>query len=364
MPDNLLTGKTSDFLKIGVGAAARGDLDTLKQILEIKPHWRARIGSHGRTMVWEAAYRGRLNVVSYLLETYDDIDIEARGCHFTPMLVEVSPLCAAAYKKRNPVVERLEEAGAQWDVLTYAFLGHYNEVKQLVLEKPNLVKEEFSQHDPSLVATLMHYAISSVNADMVDFLLEQGANVKQYNEQLLKYSLWRGNFRILEALLKAGLDPSEKNLLRGDIDDDAIVDLLKQFGATIDINASNNGWPSLVYLCRGDRGGNPDEVRKLISQGADINIRNYKGQSALHCAAKAGFVKPVAILLDHGADVNAKDQEGDTPLHAVCKSTTKNQLNLQQIIDLLKKSGADTTQRNRHNRTPSDVLRRKSSLEL
>ena len=93
----LLTGKASDFLKIAVAAAGRGDMDTVRAVLGERPDWIARIGSHGRTMLWEAAYRGRAETVEYLLDPGADID--ARGCHYAPLLVDISPYCAA--RKRD-----------------------------------------------------------------------------------------------------------------------------------------------------------------------------------------------------------------------------------------------------------------------
>ncbi len=358
----LLTGKSSDFLKIGVGAAARGDLDTLRQILELKPEWRKRVGSHGRTMLWEASYRGRINVVSHLLDTYDDIDIEARGCHYTPLLVEISPLCAAIFKKRAAVSDRLEEAGAQRDIVTRTFLGESQEVERLVRDDPSLVTKEFFQHDPHFDATLLHYAVSGVHPDLVQLLIDRGAKVKPYSELLLRFALWRGDDSILRSLLEAGLDVSQKALLRGDIGEERLVELLESFGAKIEIDASDNGWPSLVYVCRGDRGGNSQVVKELLDQGADVNVTNYKGQTALHCAAKAGFVAPVRILLNRGARVNAQDREGDTPLHAACRSSIKNHARLQEVVDLLLSKGADLSVKNRKGRTPKEVLRRSTNL--
>lgn len=315
-------------------------------------------------MLWEASYRGRLNIVSFLLETYDDIDIEARGCHYTPLLVEISPLCAAIFKKRTAVAKRLREAGAQHDVLTSTFLGETQEVEQSIRENPNLVTQEFHQHDPHFDATLMHYAVSGVHPDLVALLIEHGAKVKPYSNLLLRFAIWRRDAEILNLLLEAGMDVSQKPLLQGDIDDPQLVEMLKSFGARIEIDASENGWPSLVYVCRGDRGGNAKTVKDLLEQGADVNIRNYKGQSALHCAAKAGFIEPVRILLDHGADVNAQDRDGDTPLHTACKSSIKNHQRIQQVVDLLIKNGANLSARNNRGRTPEQVLRRSTTLVL
>ena len=41
---SLLTGKISDFLKIGVAAAGRGDLETVQTVLAERPDWLLRAG--------------------------------------------------------------------------------------------------------------------------------------------------------------------------------------------------------------------------------------------------------------------------------------------------------------------------------
>lgn len=362
--NSILTGNASDFLKIGVNAAARGDLATLQEVLEERPTWRTRVGSHGRTMLWEAAYRGRLEIVDFLLTTFDDIDIEARGCHYTPLLVEISPLCAAILKKRKAVTTRLQDAGAQKDVVTATYLGELQNVTNFLNSEPSLVQKSFFQHDPHFDATLLHYAVAGNHTEIVRLLLELGAEVKPHSNHLLDFALDRSNAAILKLLLEADADATQKTYLLGDIDPPELAALLKQHGASIEIDATDNGWPSLVYVCRGDRGGNPDSVRELIRLGADVNVTNYKGQTALHTAAKAGFVEPVEILLAHGANVNAQDQNGDTPLHTACKSSIKDQSKLQNVVNLLTEANADLTIENNQGRTATQVKRRKSKIEL
>ena len=73
--------------------------------------------------------------------------------------------------------------------------------------------------------------------------------------------------------------------------------------------------------------------------GADVNVRNYKGQTALHCAAKAGFDQIVALLLDRGAEVNAKDDKGATPLATALRSKIKDKDRLAAVIGLLTDAG-------------------------
>ena len=133
---SILPGKISDFLKIAVAAAGRGDLQTVQAVLAQKPAWIIRIGSHGRTMLWEAAYRGRLAMVDYLLD--QGADIHACGCHFTPLLVEISPYCAARYKRHHAVADRLLTRGATTDIYTAAFLGESDAVADYLDREPSL----------------------------------------------------------------------------------------------------------------------------------------------------------------------------------------------------------------------------------
>ena len=59
MSQKQLTGKQSDFLEIVVATAARGDLEATREFVDNKPEWIHTVGSHGRTMLWESAYRGK-----------------------------------------------------------------------------------------------------------------------------------------------------------------------------------------------------------------------------------------------------------------------------------------------------------------
>jgi serine/threonine-protein phosphatase 6 regulatory ankyrin repeat subunit B len=75
-------------------------------------------------------------------------------------------------------------------------------------------------------------------------------------------------------------------------------------------------------------------VTSLIDTGADVNMRNVGGMTALMAAAKNGHIDTVKVLLAQNADVNAKDNDGQTALmHAYSQEH-------QNVADMLKAAGA------------------------
>jgi ankyrin repeat protein len=100
--------------------------------------------------------------------------------------------------------------------------------------------------------------------------------------------------RIMEAL-RAGDNKGFKKLAN----EDPKVGNLKGPGGTT---------PLMQAVLYGDL----DAVRLLLVNGADPNIRNEAGATALMWAV--ADTEKLRLLLDHGADVNARSDEGRTPL--------------------------------------------------
>ena len=139
MPNVQLTGNQSDFLKIVVAAAGRGDLETVRQLVDDNPAWIHTVGSHGRTMLWEAAYRGRLEMVQFLLERGADINLP--GCYHIQHRIEITPYCVARYEGRDLVADYLLQRGATLDIHTAAYLKDYDAVHSHLDSDSNLVNQ-------------------------------------------------------------------------------------------------------------------------------------------------------------------------------------------------------------------------------
>ena len=263
---SILPGKISDFLKIGVAAAGRGDLPTVQAVLAQKPAWITRIGSHGRTMLWEAAYRGRLAMVDYLLD--QGADIHACGCHFTPLLVEISPYCAARYKRHHAVADHLLTRGATTDIYTAAFLGDSDAVADYLDREPELATAEKAQHDSSQRMTVLHYAVSAGHLAIVAMLLARGADPRPYSGGLIRFAVWRDRADILKTLLDAGADPTHAEAPRSGIVNPEIIELLTARGVAVDVDHAEGGWPPLVFpVARRPRRQCPARVRPARRRG-------------------------------------------------------------------------------------------------
>jgi len=78
-------------------------------------------------------------------------------------------------------------------------------------------------------------------------------------------------------------------------------------------------------------------VQYLISQGTPIDIRDHKGRTPLHFAARHGSEEAVQLFIDAGADPLAADNSGLTALHYATESTAKS----LSLVSLLLKLGAD-----------------------
>ena len=58
-----------------------------------------------------------------------------------------------------------------------------------------------------------------------------------------------------------------------------------------------------------------NSVKKLAAKGVDVNARDEGGSTPLMRAAVNGNTDVAKLLLDHGADVNVQDRHGWSALH-------------------------------------------------
>ena len=97
--------------------------------------------------------------------------------------------------------------------------------------------------------------------------------------------------------------------------------------------------------------GNTEQVRELLDAGADIDIQDKFGRTALMLSAAYGRADTVKLLLDAGADIDRSNKYGWTALmQAAMWGHTG-------VMELLIQAGADVDIRDSDSRTAFDMLK-------
>ena len=191
---------------------------------------------------------------------------------------------------------------------------------------------------PSTWATPLTYALSGGCSEAVAMLLARGAEVRAHSARMLGIAVGRGHLDLVQMLLEHGADAGQLPL--GDpAKNRALAELAISHG--YDVNTGRPGWPPLVVASRGDKGEHPEKIQALLELGADVNVRDYKGKTALHRAATAGFLGSMEVLLANGADIEAADKKGETPLFDAVRAGRV------EAVVLLLERGADAGAENK-----------------
>ncbi len=292
--------------------AGKGDIEGLAELLARNPEWLNKSGSHGRTLLWEAVRRGKLPAIEWLIA--QGADVNGAGRYNGESFVLLTPYCAAIYYHRLEVAEYLRAHGAQEDIFRAAYLGNVEAVTRELAAHADLINAEDPQ-DNIYYVPLLSFAVAGGRMEMIAFLLDQGAVVAPYSIQLLSLAAKAGRKDILDLLMEHHAQmPALGEAYFSNTYDLEIMRYFLEHGASV-THKGENGFSPLIYLCRADKGEQPEKIRLLLEHHAQVNaLGGPKGRTALHYAAAAGFLDVMTLLLDHGANYRMRDREGETPL--------------------------------------------------
>ncbi|MBR3945320.1 MAG: ankyrin repeat domain-containing protein, partial [Akkermansia sp.] len=244
---------------------------------------------------------------------------------------------------------------------------------------------------------LLHLAAERGRADLVSYLLEQGAAVDALSADAitaLEYAAAQGHTECVKLLLAAGASPNAtakdadtsplsaaaaqghadcvKLLLEAGADTAATKH--KKYSPLMQAIITNNTaciemlLPATPDLLAATQTGHttlmaaasmptPDLLNMLLEHGADANARAISGKTALLLAAQHGRVENMRLLLEHGAQVNTQDNDGDTPLLMTTLHGNT------ECTKLLLDHGADVTLANKAKYTPLMQAARNGTTE-
>ena len=343
-----LSGETSDFLRVVLPACSSGNLSAVKAYLQDERKFINWIGPHGRTMLWEAARKGQLEIVKLLAEEHH-ADLHAMGCYNRETNIEVSPWLVATLNAKSTTADYLTTKGAGLDFHSACYLGKIEYINKILTGDPKTAGRAYVREHRwnGYIVWPLQYAIVGQQPAVVRRLLTAGADPSA-SPNILFDAINTEQLASTELLLAAGADPrSTKH--RDWFENPEFNTLARKYGHDIqEIDVPPEKWPKIVDACRGNHNApdDPSRVIALIESAHDVNVRDYKGKTALHRASQAGFLNITKLLLQHGADIEAKSNEGETPLFDAAFYGRVEQ------IEWLIACGADIEANNNNEETP------------
>ena len=177
--------------------------------------------------------------------------------------------------------------------------------------------------------------------DIVQTLLQSGVNIQQdtsgYNPlvgvktgeiaELLDLAIRAGDVECIEMLLQKGVDVNKIHVTPGrntavEFENISLTKMLFNLCAEVNMVDSSKSTALMTavqciesssYGSQGSR-FNTDVIKLLLKSGADVNIINAQGMTALHIACQRTDRYVVSLLVNAGADVNICDESGNTAL--------------------------------------------------
>ncbi|WP_064643705.1 ankyrin repeat domain-containing protein [Orientia tsutsugamushi] len=197
--------------------------------------------------------------------------------------------------------------------------GDVKTVLDILNENPGLVN---FQQDGDF-KTPLHTSVENKQSEITKVLLERNANVTLQDKDgntPLHFAARDHNLKMTEILLSYG---------------NAIIDMQNNKGQTplhLASTRPHNYQGASALLSKESL----SIAQALLTHGANVNLEDEDGNTALHCATNHFHHKEITeILLNHGANVNAQNNLGDTALHRAAKNGL-----LPTVVCLLK-SGAN-----------------------
>jgi ankyrin repeat protein len=205
--------------------------------------------------------------------------------------------------------------------------------------------------------TALHVAAQGGHLDVVNLLLENGAQVTVLDDEkrsALVLAVKGNHGDVAIALVKAGADPNtpytdedgeDHNLLMDAItvENEEFAILLAEKGADLYYKDDK----MVTTLLQASHRGLTDVVKILLEKHAATGTSGYlddasdEGITPLIAAASEGHVEIVKLLVDAKANVNAKDKDGTTALMAASARG-----HVEAVIHLLDAGGASINEQN------------------
>ncbi|XP_066304894.1 ankyrin repeat domain-containing protein 17-like isoform X3 [Branchiostoma lanceolatum] len=303
-------------------ACAGGHEDLVRELMARAANLEHR-DKKGFTPLILAATAGHSSVVEVLLDHGADIEAQSERTKDTPL----SLACSGG---RQEVVELLLARGANkehrnvsdYTPLSLAASGGYVNIIKLLLQHGAEIN---SRTGSKLGISPLMLAAMNGHTQAVKLLLDMGSDINAQIETnrntALTLACFQGRHEVVSLLVdrkanvehraKTGLTPLMEAASGGYAE---VGRVLLDKGA--DVNAAPVPSSRDTALTIAADKGHYKFCELLIQRGAQIDVRNKKGNTPLWLAANGGHLDVVQLLVSAGADKDAEDNRKITPLMA------------------------------------------------
>ena len=259
----------------------------------------------------------------------------------------------------------------RWTPLHFAALGNAREAMELLLARGaemgpqntsgtvlrswydwREAREGVPAYDAeSSGGTLLHWASVRNAADVVDLLMERGADLEAEDGEgrtPLDYAAQGNAVAAAERLLDGGADSRGSQRthhtplhIASSADATDAVRLLLERGSEVNAGRSEVGTP--LHMA-----SSAEMAGLLLDNGAHVDDLDAHGRSPLHSAVNEDVAQ---LLLKRGADLEMTDRDGNAPLHSAA-SVVDNSFRAKDVVLYLLEHGAAVSVANDAGKTP------------
>ena len=314
-------------------AVSEGHIEIVNYLLSIKADVSIRT-DQGLNVYHRASNKGNLKLLQALIMHNNDYVNDVDKMNWTPLFHAVSKghIDIVNYLLSNKADVSVKN-DQDWNVYHRASnKGNLKLLQALIMHNNDYVNDGDDTN-----WTPLHHAVSEGHIEIVNYLLSIKADVSIRTDQGLNVyhrASNKGNLKLLQALImhnndyvndvdKMNWTPLFHAVSKGHID---IVNYLLSNKADVSVK-NDQGWN--VYH-RAANDGNLKILQELIMHNKDyINDVDKKNLTPLHHAVYKGHIEIVSYLLSNKADVSVKNDQGWNVYH---RASNKGNLQILQAL--------------------------------
>ncbi|KAF8770210.1 Ankyrin-3 like protein [Argiope bruennichi] len=331
-----------------------GDVDFVNYCIQKGCYVDIRTES-GSTALHMATLGGRAEVIKFLLDKGSDINaLDQKGCtalkhavnsnnrKVFELLIKSGAILIDAQERslflsavtqghedivdyflsKNPDVVAADPQNGDYPLHTAVYFGHVTIVKKLLekcnKDELNILDKNF--HPPLLIAT------EKDHCEIAQLLLSKGADPgvsSKFGDFPLLQAVTKGNFKMVEILLKPGADYLNKDtkvknsVLHIAAASGSLEIIESLIDKKVDINFRDSSGATPIHMAAKE--GHRNVLEYFLNLGMDVDERGENGWTSLHYAASGNHSKICRFLFEKGANVNAVSKDGATPLHTAAE---------------------------------------------